>query len=178
MLEQAVSFTITNLNEYFLKKTGTADLVVANTLSGEANVAVPVPEKKVTLTIVGIEEDRVTANRTYFKADEQNYQLPEVRVNLMLLFTSTHKNYDDKLQNLSHVITFFQTHPLLTNTTVGIKHLSFELQTLTFEQQSYIWGLLSLKYQPSVVYRMRVVALRDKEVMKQGVEIQVLEIAP
>lgn len=174
MIDQAVSNTITSLNEYFLKRTGKSAVVEADSLTRENIV---IPTDKIILTVVGIEEDRVSVTRTYYNADEKNYQQPEVRVNLMLLFTSTHAIYDEKLRNLSYVLTFFQTHPLLNNPTEGIRHLAFELQTLTFEQQSYIWGLLALKYQPCVVYRMRVVALQDKEVMMEGSPINVIQIS-
>jgi Pvc16 N-terminal domain len=174
MIDQAVINTITSLNEYFLKRTGIADVVDADSLTREDVINIPI--SKIILTVVGIEEDRVTANRKYYNSDEQNYQQPEVRINLMVLFTSTHKDYKEKLRNLSFILTFFQTHPLLSSKIEGIKHLAFELQTLTFEQQSYIWGLLAMKYQPCVVYRIRVITLRDKEVIMEGSPIKVIQI--
>ena len=54
---------------------------------------------------------------------------------------------------------------------------TFELQTLSFEHQSYIWGLFNMKYSPSVVYRVRVVALQDREILGEGQPITRIEIA-
>ena len=173
MIYQTINTITAKLNAFALKKTGAPALFITHGLN---DTLVP-PEDKVLVTLAAIEEDRISANRDYYNHDEKKYLAPEVKVNLVLLFSTSHKEYDEKLKALSIVLTFFQTTPFLENAAEGIKRLTFELQTLSFEHQSYIWGLFNMKYSPSVVYRVRVVALQDREILGEGQPITRIEIA-
>jgi hypothetical protein len=171
MVQEAIHTIVERLNQFALKKTGKTKFAQVESLN-ETNLT---PDK-ILVTLVGVEEDRVSANKDYYHAEEQKYLVPEIRVNLMLLLSASHADYEQKLKELAIVLLFFQTTPFIKNATEGIKKLTFELQTLTFEQQSYIWGLFTAKYMPAVVYRVRVVVLKDREVLGEGTPITEIDI--
>lgn len=171
MLHEAIHTVVEKLNLFALKKTGNTKFAQVDSL----NEAMLTPDK-ILVTLVGVEEDRVSANKDYYHAGEQKYLVPEIRLNLMLLFSASHSDYEQKLKELAIVLLFFQTTPFFKNAVEGVKKLTFELQTLTFEQQSYIWGLFTAKYMPAVVYRVRVVVLKDREVLGEGTPITEIDI--
>jgi hypothetical protein len=175
MIHSAVHTIIEHLNAFALKKTGNTKVAVVHSLESATTLS---NDNKILVTLVGVEEDRISANRDYYNPEEQKYFAPEVKINLILLFsTFAQSDYMEKLKSLSIILGFFQTTLFLENKALGIKRLTFELQTLSFEQQSYIWGLVSMKYSPCVVYRVRVVAIKEREVLGEGAPITQIEIA-
>jgi hypothetical protein len=65
------------------------------------------------------------------------------------------------------VLTYFQSHPAFTPDEFpaldpGIEKLVVELQSLNFEQLNQIWAFIGGKHLPSVIYKVRMVALQDQ----------------
>ena len=71
--------------------------------------------------------------------------------------------YKKGLYWLSLAITFFQQHPFFSSDQVqmpnGINKLSFELVNLDIDNMSRFWGALGARYQPSVIYKMRMLKI-------------------
>src|SRR5690606_28220905 len=88
-----------------------------------------------------------------------------VRVTAYLLFVANLTSYDEALKSLAHVVTFFQNTRYLDFEEIDDLdepgRLVFEMNSLTFEQLNHLWGALGAKYRPSVLYKMRLVRLRD-----------------
>ncbi len=142
---------------------------------------------RVNLQLVSIEEDRLSRTVDHYDrtATVPKKFFPEVKVNLFLLFSSdpkdTEMSYCNAMSYISSVIAFFQSHPQLDPTNTPslpeeIRQLAFEMQTLSFEQQSYMWGMIGAKYRPSVLYRMRVLIIQDRLPMSEGPAITTIEI--
>ena len=91
---------------------------------------------------------------------------PDVRLNLHVLFVARFKGYALGLNQLALVIRFFQGHPVFDHDNTpalpaAIDKLAVELVTLPQHEQNEIWSALRVHYQPSVLYRVRMVVLRD-----------------
>jgi hypothetical protein len=90
-------------------------------------------------------------------------------VNLYVLISAYHKNYDDGLKFLSRVLRFFQMNPVFENTPgglsrkeelpEGVEKIIVELYTAGFEQQNQIWASLSTGYIPSVIFKIRMIII-------------------
>jgi Pvc16 N-terminal domain len=122
------------------------------------------------LMISNIEEERI------FKAQLQKQKRvdndievanPEIKLNLYILIAANPGGnpgfYDAALKRLSEVITYFQGTSFFDKTDYPdldpIEYLSVELYSLSFEQQNQLWASLGGKYMPSVVYKVRLVAI-------------------
>lgn len=93
---------------------------------------------------------------------------PEIRLNLYVLFVARFKAYEQGLNMLALVLRYFQTHRALDHASLpalpaGIDKLVCELVTLPLAEQNEIWSALRIHYHPSLLYRVRMVVLRDAE---------------
>ena len=135
----------------------------------------------IVFSVVNIEEESTLKNAPALKKDASGrarYENPPVYLNLYLLVACVNKNissnneYLDTLTKLSHVIRFFQGKNSFTAydpsrlsvyddiTDFKIKP---ELYTLTFEQINHLWGVLGGKQMPSVMYKLRLVAISGRK---------------
>ncbi|MCU0375351.1 MAG: DUF4255 domain-containing protein [Chitinophagaceae bacterium] len=125
--------------------------------------------------LVNIEEDRIAKNPDPVVRTNAGifYQNPRIFLNLYMLFVATHSSYSTSLLTISTIIQFFQgnrafdvaTHPGLD---AGIERLTIDLYTLNFEQVNHLWGILGGKYQPSVMYKLKVIGIEDSANRVEG----------
>ena len=92
-------------------------------------------------------------------------QSPAVHLNVYLLISSFFKDddYHIGLSWLSLAISFFQQHSNFNSNVYkmpkGLDKLSFELVNLDIDNMSRFWGALGARYQPSVIYKMRMLTV-------------------
>jgi hypothetical protein len=128
---------------------------------------------KCVLTLVNIEEDRISKPvQNYVKINERiQYKNPKIYLNLYCLFSVVHNSYETALQYLSFVIQFFQQKNVIDHRNspsskeakldARIEQLIFDMMSMNFEQVNHLWGTLGGKYLPSVLYKVRLVAIED-----------------
>ncbi len=94
--------------------------------------------------------------------------LPEIQLNLRLLAVARFKVYEQGLNQLGLVIRFLQRHRAIEpGNTPGwpqqLDRLVLELVTLPQGEQNEIWSALRVSYQPSALFRVRLVVFRDAD---------------
>ncbi len=94
--------------------------------------------------------------------------LPEIRLNLYVLFAARFKQYDESLRNLSRIIQYFQHNRVLNHDNApdlseDIDHLIIELITLPLSEQNELWSSLRIAYHPSVLYKVRLIIFQDRD---------------
>lgn len=177
MLDAAVTFLASEVNAYFRKRGVLAqaeDMVLPCMLVNDKGEWV-LPEQKIGLTLINIEEERVlreqVPERVYLDGSHVVLQ-PMLKLNLTILFAArfapNQEGYKKALSFLSHVLTFFQSHPTFSaDSNPGldshIAKLNLELLSPTPEQLNQTWAYLGSKYLPSAIYRVRMVTLQDIE---------------
>jgi len=182
MLDIAVTFLADELNSYLRKRgalTGSQDIVLPFTLVTDKGEWV-LPEGKIGLTLVNIEEERVLReqlpDRIYLEGSHVVLQ-PVLKLNLTVLFAARFAQdtagYRSSLNFLSHVLTFFQANPSFSadnspGLNGNIEKLNVELLSYTAEQLNQTWAYLGSKYLPSAIYRIRMILLQDTEPMGIG----------
>jgi hypothetical protein len=183
MLDVALKFLSAELNDYLLARTG-ADFGKAElTRIVEDTGKWAVPENHIGITLVNLEEERITRGQmpepTLING-RQVLREPALKVYAYVLFTTNFQKYDVSLKYLSLVLTFFQAHPVFTpDRSPGldprIQRMSADIQSTGFEQLNQMWAFIGGKQLPSALYKVRVVVLRDEEPLSVGPPI--LEIS-
>ncbi len=172
MIGESLTFLARELNAHLQSLGSSSDKSVVLSPLFDADGKNLLGESLLGVSLVNIEEERVN------KAQQREvvnlsgtiqFLPPEVRLNLHVLIAANvaadGKNYDQSLKSLSAAIVFFQSHrafgseeyPKLPE---GVGKLVVELETLDYEFQNHVWGTMGGKLLPSVMYRIRLIAMQ------------------
>lgn len=140
--------------------------------------------EKVIASVVNIEQESTLRNLPYRKTVTGDdgmpkgvQQSPKIYLNIYVLFGANKSpaNYDTALRRISQIIGFFQRNHTFTpeNTPplapTGIHKLIFDLYSTSFEELNHLWSVNGGKYIPSVLYKMRMIAIQDAEAIDSGI---------
>jgi len=184
MLFKALSLISSQLNEFIEPLSGDKEVIIGNIALHELPDQNQLKDK-IIISLINLEEEATLKNYSHNKKNGGNvsYFHSPVHLNLHLLFTANYPQaYDTALIRLSSIIRFFQhrnsfdiqsAQPLPD--TVDITDpddiemlLKIELCTLTFEQINYLWGTLGGKQMPFVLYKARLVTIRENRIFREG----------
>ena len=184
MIPNSLQFTKDVLQQYLKNKIGLDEskVVINKLVDNNGNV----PQKnqnKVILSLINIQRETTKPfNIRNQKMDDGNFSrlAPIERYNLDLLVTSNFDDYDETLKFLNEAILFFQINPSIdssTNSNIpkGIKKLEFELEKNTYHQIHSLWNAMGAKYQPSIIYKMRLITLNSQQI--DGFDSSIQEIS-
>jgi hypothetical protein len=172
MINKALQF-INNVLDQFLRNRFSLDesKVLLNNLI-EGNGSLPqINQNKIVISLINIEKE--TAKPFYvrnLKLENGNYSdiNPSERYNLDLLISSNFDDYSETLKFLTAVITFFQVNTSFdassfSNLPAGLTKLEFDIEKISYHQMQSLWTAMGAKYQPSVVYKMRLMTIQANE---------------
>lgn len=109
---------------------------------------------------------------------------PPVHLNAYVLFAARFKEYKQSLRYISLILQFFQTHRVLDHESTPalnprIEKVLMELQTLPFSECYSLWSLLRASYQPSLLYKARMVVYQDEDgLVAPGVAEPIVRVSP
>ncbi len=183
MIHQAFSHVLSELNDYFLVRAKISGGAVAGslfTLEGGVNDEA---KEKVVMSLVNVAEDgtyRAVETLEPRPDGVAERVKPPVKVNLYVLFVANMSKQPEAWKAVDRVICFFQHRPAFDY--ASIKDLAghtgrmvFELCSLSFEQVNHLWGALGGKYLPSVVYKVGIVDLRDRQLEAEVPPVEEIE---
>jgi len=172
MISQALTYISAKINSAFFTPAGSPRVILGNiaTLNDTG-----ISESNVLLSLINIEEEVLRRDpENYFKRDPSIvYKNPPMHFNTTIIFgaylaniNSLGTNYEGSIAKIQKVIGFFQRQNVFERTNFpdlpnGIEKLNFELVNLNLEQLHHLWSMLGGKYIPSVVYKMRMVAIDE-----------------
>ncbi len=183
MIDATLAFIRSEINDYINLKTANNNTLELSHLVGENG---EFQVNNLGMSLVNIEEDRTSQPLPSFKENAAggfDKILPEIKVNLYVLFAANWPNsgnYSEALKHISFILTYFQPRNIFTTAHYpslppGVEKLTAELVSLTFEQQNHLWGTLGAKYLPSVLYRFRVLYLEDLIAPLSGEKVRVFK---
>jgi hypothetical protein len=185
MIEKALQFTEKALNQYVKKKFGLdEDIVIINPIIDQNGVVPAKNQNKIIISLIHVEQE--TTNQFYNrnqKLDNGNFVRTPLghRYNLYTLITPNFDDYIESLKFLDASIQFFQINELVDATKNGeippeIGKLEYEFQKgENYMQMQNLWTALGAKYQPSIIYKVRLVTLASDEV--EGFDTSVTSIS-
>ena len=172
MISQALTYISAKINSAFFTPAGTPRVILGNIATlNDAGVT----ESNVLLSLINIEEEVLWRDpENFFKRDSSVvYKNPPMHFNTTIAFgaylpnlNNLGTNYEGSIAKIQKVIGFFQRQNVFERTNFpdlpnGIEKLNFELVNLNLEQLHHLWSMLGGKYIPSVVYKMRMVAIDE-----------------
>jgi hypothetical protein len=190
----ALSLLLGQLNQYIHQAdgapAGTSEVAVWGNIAQLDNTETAnALENHLVLTLVNVEEEKTLKNSSTVSRDTSGgvgYQNPPLHLNLFLLFTANYRNYETGLKRLSQTMTFFQGKQKFTlgnspGAGQNVKpiadiSITMDLLSLSFEEVNHLWGSLGGKQMPFVVYRGRLITLRDRRLLDGGAPIREIDI--
>lgn len=130
-----------------------------------------IQSSRVNILVVNVEEERELrgANPYY---DERSQRInPDIPLTISALFIARFNDYPTSWNYLTDIIRFFQSHPVLeradnqaqssNNMPEGIESLRCEMISLNLQQQNEVWGALRITQHPALLYKIKLITLRD-----------------
>ena len=157
------------LNNYFKSITAT-DANPVMYLDGTKMDPLVFPIDSVVPVLINIEEEKIIRQANRYEGVIKNGiktgLSPNIGINLLVLFVSSFSHYDQSLEFLSLIISYFQKFPVLDHYNTPdlpdtIDKVIIELETMPFSQRNELWSSLKTTYRPSVLYKIGVLVFRD-----------------
>jgi hypothetical protein len=180
MIDVALVFVRQVLDQYLVASFGQENgIVVLNNL---INSDGQIPEKnknKIVITLVNLEYE---TNKQFYggqRRDEDQFSQvnPVLYFNLDILISASFDEYSESLKLLTAIIGFFQENLAFSranNPTLpeGISLLKFEIENSSSVKMQNLWTALGAKYLPSIIYKIRHVAVQGGQIKGSSAVIQ------
>jgi len=175
MIDKALEALANGIEAYLVRlpdlNIGSQETVrLTNIVKPDGNI--DIPADTLGLSLVNIEEERITKDQQAYKAMADGSRVahvnPELKLNLYILVVANFNTYETGLKFLSGTIRFFQSKYVFTAANTpdldpSIQKLIVDLFPLNFEQQNHLWGALGAKYLPSVMYKIRLLTIQEAQ---------------
>ena len=180
MIDNAINHIAAELNQHLKRSFDLNEdvVVISNILEQDGTVAAHV-NNKIVVSLVNIEKDSVPFRQQNVAggggvAGRGVVTAPPVFFNLYLMFASyfSGNNYQEGLKFISKTISYFQSQPVFDHQNSpeldkNIYKLILDIENLNTQDLSSLWSVLSGKYLPSILYKVRMVAYDSGAVLKQ-----------
>lgn len=175
MIYGAISHIAGQLNQY-LKQVFelNEDMVVLSNLTEQDGTVSTNAVSRIVASLINIEKDAAPGRLSSTASTTGPFSTlspPPVHTNLYLLFSCNFKgkNYAEALKLLSSTISFFQRNPLFTHQNSPaldprINKLCLDIENLNIKDLSSLWTILSGKYLPSVLYKIRMITFDAQDI--------------
>lgn len=186
MIDVAIALISSQLNQALRRQFQVDEdlVVVSNLHEQDGSVATNVANKLVVF-LAGIEREDMPHRGVAAAPLGARVGLSPapVHLNLMLMFAANFggSNYPQALKFISSTIAFFQGRPAFDpqnspDLDRRIQKLTLEIENLTVADLGNIWGMLSGKYLPSVLYRMRMISIDSGQLAARVPRISALDV--
>lgn len=161
------------LNQFFSTRFSLSEeKVIISALPDTSNTNAAVQNDNLVISLINVEQEKI------HQKNMANLDNRPVNLYVYLLFAAgfSDNNYEEALKLLSATIGFFQQRPVFNHeNTPGlhpeIDKLCFEMVNLNIQELSQLWGVQGGKYYPSVVYRARLITIRDNNLIDGGLRM-------
>jgi hypothetical protein len=165
MIFAAITSITDKLNQFLANEFGLyEDLVVVSNILDANGVKYDFADNKIAAFLVNIEREASSCQHHFknMSASRLPAQHPPLHVNLYIMFAACFggQNYPEALKFISATISFFQKNPVFDHQNTPdldsrVEKLLLSIENLSFNDLSNLWGVLSGKYMPSVLYKVR-----------------------
>jgi len=158
-----------NLNDY-LKSIASLGTNQVSYPDGKKLDPLIFPENNVVPILVNIEEEKMIRQANNYAGVITNgikTELnPAIGINMLVLFVSSFSDYEQSLQFISLIISYFQKFPFFDHYNMpslpdSVEKVTVELITLPIAQRNELWSSLKVTYRPSVLYKIGVLIYND-----------------
>jgi hypothetical protein len=166
MIDLALQHLAGELNQSLAGiQSGSGPMAIVSNLVGPDGQLAPDIDNKILFTLVAVERDTVPVRAPDQAGGTLAGNAP-LYLNLFVLVSAnfTGPNYPQGLKFISAAIAFFQRHPTFDRRSTpdlhaSVNKLALDIENRTPHEMSNLWGLMGGRYLPSVLYRVRMVAM-------------------
>ena len=157
--------------------------VLSNILEQDGSVVNGV-NNKLLLFLVNIEKETAASRPSgtaAFGFDRSVSGPPPLFLNLYMMAAANFSDYSESLKFISNTVAFFQRYPVLDHQNTPdmdrrIEKLALDIENMSLHDLSTLWGALSGRYLPSILYKVRTVMMDTDDV--DGLVSAVRQAAP
>jgi len=169
MIASALSFITDELNAYFNATFQPLEpkAILSAHVNSDGTPATDITNK-VSVTLINLEPESTVRNMTPTRGGGVgDFVLnPALKLNLRVLFAANFSEYTESLKFLGSTLAFFQGHSVFTAQNSPLLDKNFdrlvvELETTSYQEWSFLWGMLGTKYMPGVVYKIKMVTIQS-----------------
>ena len=172
MIDVALLYVKDALNQYLVNRFGLdEDIVVLNNLTDPDGSVSQKNQNKIVITLINL--DHETSQQYYGGSIRSNNKVghinQDVHFNLDVLFAAHFDNYSESLKFLTATVSFFQANNTFNRKnsptmSQDITALKFEIENASYEKTHNLWSALGVKYQPSIIYKIRHVTVQAGQI--------------
>lgn len=185
MILAALQHLTLHVNQSLKRAYGISEdvVVLSKPTDSDGNVA-PQSVNKLALFLVNIEKDSMPRPIQGQGAvtGRVPVTLEPLYLNLYVLLAANFNsgNYAESLKYLSSAISYFHQHPIFDHHTTpdlhgGIDKLVMDVENLKIQELSNLWGILGGKYSPSMLYKVRMVAIGGGQIVSRPYAVRIPE---
>jgi len=173
MIYAAVSHISKQLNQFFKRSFDLSEdvVVLSNMMDLGASLA-PNIDNKLLVFLVNIEKETVSQRQANPGSSERSASsYPPVFLNMYVMIAANFSgsNYPEALKFISNTVSYFQRQPVFDHQQSPeldkrINKLTLDIENLNIQDLSSLWGVLSGKYLPSVLYKVRMVSFDSGDI--------------
>ncbi len=174
MINKALQFTKNVLDQHLKNRFALDEskVVLNNLIEGNGTLPL-INQNKIVLSLINIEKE---TNKRFYGRNQKlatgNFSdvNPMDRYNLDLLVSSNFDDYGETLSYLNAVILFLQAYNTLdaglsSAMPAGLGRLEFEIEKISYHDMHSLWTAMGAKYQPSVIYKVRLITMQANETL-------------
>ena len=169
MINASLHFLASQLNQYLCRKNSTQEnLVVVSKIMDNDGRESEAATNKLVLFLVNVEKDSMahTNAKPEYDGFRNIVRSKPVFLNLHVVLAANFKPnlYEESLKYLSKAVGFFQDHSVFDRTSSpdlakGLEKLTIDIENLNLQELCNLWSVVGSKYIPSVMYKIRTIAL-------------------
>ena len=160
---------------------------MADLVDGSQLDPLVLPLGTVSMLVVDINEDREFRDDDRYQrriTTENSVRIethyPDLRLDINLLFIAKFKDYGRAWNQLTHIIGFFQQHPVFNTINdqdlpSGIGQLVAQLAPQSLQQTHDLWSSLKIAPHPAVLYRLRLLTISGPMFVNQPKRIKTVD---
>lgn len=178
MIYAAVNQVVVELNQYIKRIYDRSEemVVLSNILEQDGTIASHI-DNKVVVFLTNIEKEAAASSlpRAQVVGSPRSVVVHDpLHLNLYLMFAAhfSGSNYPEALKFISATMRFFQMNPVFDHQNTPdldqrIQRLALDVENLDIQELSNLWGILSTRYLPSIMYKMRLVTIDADAVRRE-----------
>lgn len=175
MIYAAVSHIANQLNQFLRRSFDLGeDVVVISSLLEQDGSLSANAGNKLAVMLINVEKESATGRNSVTANFGANTSYPPISLNLYVMVAANFNsgNYAEALKFLSNAVAFFQRQPLFDQQSTPdldrrISRLVMDVENLNLQDLSSLWGILGGKYQPSILYKVRMVSFDSGDILSQ-----------
>ncbi len=177
MIDEALLITTQEINQFLkIRFDLNEDKVLLSPLVDQDGKVATQDENKIILSLFDVSEETTLKNGSAVRGSGNGFirSQPDLHLNLHVLFAAHFNplNYAEALKYLSAVIGFFHAKPVFDRSSspglasTEVDRMVFEIYHQDSNMKNNLWSTLGAKYMPSIMYKMRMLTMRDESIRK------------